>query len=213
MKKNNNNSKIISIIMFVAILLLIFLLVLASYFRDFGSITLNKNKKEKFNVSDLTVNNIKYGSTETEIVESFGYPKKEKEELIRSIKYKYYNYNGLKLTLKEYYKDYILVKAEITSSKYKTSRNIRVNQKITRALRKYRIDNKKGAYMYQNYSIKSLKNKENTSNIYFGMRSSKNLLYVNRDKVIEDLPTNIAKLNIEYKHGKIKKIIWSYDHE
>lgn len=209
MKKNN----IISIIIFISILLLIFLLIIASYFRDFGSINISKNKKDKFNISDLTVNDIKYGDSESTIITSLGYPKKEKEELIGSNKYKYFEYDGLKLTLKAHYNEYVLVKAVITSSKYKTSRKIHVNQKITKVFKRYRVDNKNGAYMYQNYSKKALNSKENTSNIYFGIRSSKNILFINRDKVIEGVPTNIAKLNIEYKKGVIKRIEWSYDQE
>ena len=67
--------------------------------------------------------------------------------------------------------------------------------------------------MYGNYSNKVLTDEENTSNIYFGLRSSKNVLFVNRDSVVDGLVTNIAKLDIEYKHGKIKKITWSYDYE
>ena len=54
---------------------------------------------------------------------------------------------------------------------------------------------------------------ENNSNIYFGLRSDKNVLFVNRDSKVEGLITNIAKLNVEYYHGKIKKITWSYDYE
>ena len=206
-KKN----KVITIILFVSILLLIFLLILASYFRNFGNITLTKNTKEMFSIGDLTVNDVKYGDKESTIIKSLGYPEKEKKMTKGSYKYKNYIYDGLKLTLKENQDNYVLVKAEITSGKYKTSRNVKVNQKITKVLKKYRIDNKQGPYMYQNYSKKALSSIENKSNIFFGVRSSKNILYVNRDKVIEELPTNIASLNIEYKHGVVKKIIWSYD--
>lgn len=217
--KNKNNlletklkkNKVITIILFVSILLLILLLIIASYFRNFGNITLIKNKKEMFSISDLTVNDLKYGDKESTIIKSIGYPEKEKEMTNGSYKYKEYIYNGLKLTLKENFDNFVLVKAEITSSKYKTSRKVRVNQKITKVLKRYRIDNKQGAYMYHNYSKKTLSDIENKENIYFGVRSSKNILYVNRDKIIDELPTNIAKLNIEYRHGVIKKIIWSYD--
>lgn len=219
MKKNNkvnktNKRKKITMIAIAAIIVvLLFLLVLASYFRDYGKVRLSTNKKDIFTISDLTVNKLKYGDNEKTVEKVLGKPNKTKEKTESIYKYKVLSYDGLTLTLKEFYDDYALVKAEITSSKYTTSRNIKVNKKITKVFRKYKVESNRGLYMYGNYSNKVLTDEENTSNIYFGLRSSKNVLFVNRDSVVDGLVTNIAKLDIEYKHGKIKKITWSYDYE
>ena len=210
-KKEKTNKFGFGVIVGVSLLLLVALIVVASYFRDFGKIKLSTNSKKIFSISDLKIDNIGFKSTENEVTRAFGNPNKTNEETIGIYKYKIMKYDGLTLTLKENYDDFILVKVEITSKKYTSSRNIKVGNKITKALRNYRIDKKEGAYLYGNYTKKTLSDSENKENIYFGIRSSKNLLYVNRDAVTEGFPTNIAKLDIEYSNGVIKKITWSYD--
>ena len=198
---------------FISIFLLISLIIVASYFRDFKSIRLSKNNKEIFTISDLTVNNSKYGDSIDSVKKEFGKPIKEEDKEKSIYKYKVLYYDGLVLTFKDYYDSYSLVKAEITSSKYKISRRIKVGKKITKVFRKYKVENNKGAYLYGNYTKDELRSIENNENIYFGIRSSKNVLYVNRDAKVDDLVNNIATLNIEYKRGKIRKITWSYDYE
>ena len=86
-----------------------------------------------------------------------------------------------------------------------------MGKKITNVFKKYRVDNKNGAYIYGNYTNKSLYEKDIDGNIYYGVRSNENILFINRDSKVDNLPTNIAKLNIEYKKGIIRKITWSYD--
>jgi hypothetical protein len=110
------------------------LLILSGLFGNFLKVKLKTNKKEIFNISDLTVDDLKFGSTENEIVKKYGEPNKKEETIKNNYQYKIYHYKGLTLTLKEFYNNYILVKAEITSSKYKTSRNIRVGSKILNAI-------------------------------------------------------------------------------
>ena len=221
MKKNNKkkvdnllqNKKVVLSVIIIAIVLLIALLIVATYFRDYGKTRVSTNKKGIFTISDLTLNDLKYGDSIKKVEKSLGKPSKTKEETKSTFKYKVLTYDGLKVTLKEFYDDYVLVKVEITSNKYKTSRGIKVNKKITKVFRKYKVENNKGAYLYGNYSNNALSDIENNSNIYFGLRSDKNVLFVNRDSKVEGLITNIAKLNIEYYRGKIKKITWSYDYE
>lgn len=204
--------KNIIFICFVAfILLLIFLIVYLSNFRNFSEITLSKNSNKIFSVKDLTINNLKYGDKESDVKKFLGNPKEEKIKLEGSYNYKILKYNGLTVTLKEYYNDFILSKVEATSSKYKFSRNIKVGNRITKVFKKYSVKNRTGAYLYGNYTNNALSEVENKNNIYFGVRSTKNVLYVNRDEVLEGIPTNIAKLDISYKNGKINKITWSYD--
>jgi len=214
-KNNNENTKskkyLFGVIVGLIAASLIFLLIVASYFRDFGKIKLSTNSSNIFTVADLKLEDLKFMSTEKEILASLGDPKDIKEEVEGIYKYKKLSYSGLTLTLKEYYNDFILVKAEISSKKYTTSRGIKVGNKITKVFRKYKVENKEGAYIYGNYTKKSLKNFENKENIFFGVRSSENVLYVNRDAVVDGTPTNIAKLDIIYKNGVIKKITWSYD--
>ena len=70
-------------------------------------------------------------------------------------------------------------------------------------------------YFY-NFSIsnkKALSDNEITETIYFGARNSSKILYVNKDATVNNEKSNISKLNIYYKLGKITKIEWSYDFE
>lgn len=213
-EKNETKGKkkyVFGVIVGLIIASLAFLLIIASYFRDFGKIKLSTNSKNIFTIEDLKINDLKFKSTEKEVKASLGEPKDTKEEVDGIYKYKKLTYSGLTVTLKEYYDDFILSKIEVTSKKYTTSRGIKVGNKITKALKNYKIENKEGAYLYGNYTKDVLKDSENKENVYFGVRSSENILYVNRDAVIDGTPTNIAKLDIVYKNGVIKKITWSYD--
>lgn len=194
-----------------ALILIIMLIIFFSYLKNFGEITLKSNKKDIFSINDLTINNLKYGDYEKDVIKELGKAKSIKKVTINNYEYKILSYDGLKVYLKEYYEDYKLSKVEITSKKYYVSRKIRVGKKITNVFKKYRVDNKKGAYIYGNYTNKSLYEKDIDGNIYYGVRSNKNILFINRDSKVDNLPTNIAKLNIEYKKGVIRKITWSYD--
>lgn len=203
--------RIIGISLFAFIVILIFLIVFASYFRNFGEIRLSKNNNTIFDVSDLVINDLKYLDNENKVKDSLGKPKEEKEETIDNYEYKVLEYNGATIYLKEYYNDYVLCKVEVTSSDYKLSRDLRVGNKITKVFDRFKVENPDGAYMYGNYTNKALTEKENVSNIYFGVRSNENVMYVNRDAIIAGLPSNIAKINFVYKNGKIRSITWSYD--
>lgn len=194
-----------------ALIIIIMLIVFFSYLKNFGEITLKSNKKDIFSINDLTINNLKYGDYEKDVIKELGKAKSIKKETINNYEYKILSYDGLIVYLKEYYEDYKLSKVEITSKKYYASRKIRVGKKITNVFKKYRVDNKKGAYIYGNYTNKSLYEKDIDGNIYYGVRSNENILFINRDSKVDNLPTNIAKLNIEYKKGIIRKITWSYD--
>lgn len=209
LKGGKKNFVLVCSIIFV--LLLILLIVYLSNFRNFSEITLSKNNNQIFSVKDLTINDLKYGDKESVVKKSLGKPKSEENKLDGSYNYKILKYDGLTVTLKEYYNDFILSKVEATSRKYKFSRGLKVGKRITKAFKKYKVSNKKGAYLYGNYTNNALSEVEIKNNIYFGVRSTKNVLYVNRDEVLDGVPTNIAKLDIAYNKGKITKITWSYD--
>lgn len=211
--ENINKSKKILLILIIIIVIFSILLIVSENFGNFSKVKLKKNDKTIFSISDLVVDDLKYSDNEEKVKKVMGKPKKEKSLVKGIYKYKELHYDGLVLTLKENYSDYMLVKAEITSNKYKTSRKIKVKDKILNVIKKYNVENKVGTYIYGNYSIDALSESEITENIYFGVRNNKELLYINRDSVIEDTKTNIARLNISYKYGKITKITWSYDVE
>lgn len=212
-KKNNNNNIKILIISFI-LLSLIVLIIYSRNFRNFSNITLFRNNKTIYNVEDLVVNKVKYMDKENIVEKEFGKPNKEKEYNKNGYNYKDKEYNGLKITLKENYGDYVVVKVEVTKRKYKTGRNIRVGNHITKVFRKYKVANKTGSYMYGKYNINSIKDKSVTKEISFGYRDKEKVEYVDRDSVTNiDEPTLIGKVIYEYHYGKIKKITWSYDIE
>ena len=213
MKKSKNNNLKIIIISFI-LLLLIFLIIYARNFRSFASISLIRNNKEIFNSTDLYFGNIKLMDKESKVEKELGKPKKEKELLNNSYRYKVKEYDGLIITLKENYSDYVVVKVEITNSKYKTGRNIKVGNRITKVFRSYKIDNKKGNYIYGKYTLDSLKDKSITKEIYFGYRNKNIVEYVDRDSITNtNEPTLLSKVIYNYRYGKITKITWSYDIE
>ncbi|MBR3117155.1 MAG: hypothetical protein IKF36_04700 [Bacilli bacterium] len=195
------------------LLFVIALLVVASYFRNFAEIKLAVNEKKIFTIEDLIVNDLKYGDNEAAVTKSLGKPKSEEEKGINKYDYKILKYDGLTVYLKESYNDFVLSKVEIYSGKYETSRGLKVGSKITKVFNSFKVENSSGAYMYGNYTNKALKDSEIKDNIYYGVRSKENVLYVNRDEIIDGIPTNIAKLDIKYSNGIIKNITWSYDVE
>ena len=210
---NEKNQNIIFKVAVVIIILLSLLLIISRTFGTFDNIYVRKNNKSIFSISDLTVNDIKFSDNEESIVKKLGEPKKDKVEMVDNYKYKKLYYNGLVLTLRENYDDFILVKAEITSSKYKINRNIKVNERILRVIKKFKVENTSGTYLYGNYTTDALNNPEIKDNIYLGVRGSKELVYIFKDAQVNDLKTNIARLNISYNHGKVSKITWSYDYK
>lgn len=211
-KDDKINKKSILLFIFLFILVVV-AIVVSGTITDYSKISLRTNNKEIFNVSDLVIDDLTYMSTENDVVKKYGKAKKEENTNINGYKYKILSYDGLKITLREYYDTYTISKVEITSNRYTISRKIKVGKRIVSTMKKFKIKSKKSNYLYGNYSSNSLTDKGNTKNIYYGKRSSNSVEYVNRDKVLEnyDIPTNIAKLYIEYKFGRIKKIIWSYD--
>lgn len=207
MKKNKG-------LMLTIVILLIILgiaMFISQFFEDMTKITLRKNDKTIFSVNDLIVLDLKYGSNIKTIKDKLSDPVKEEDFKENSYNYKKLSYDGLILTLKENYDDFILVKAEITNKKYKIGRKIQVGDSILTTVKKFKIDNKKGTYIYGNYTIDALNTNETSGQIYFGIRNEKQVIYVNRDSLVDGKNPYISKLTFDYKHGKIKKITWSYD--
>ena len=224
MKKNEKKTKktieqelkrdklILKITSIIIVILLILLLASRNY-REFDTVMVSKNNNKIFSMSDLVIDGVKYGTSEKEVKKKFGTPVKEDKITKDKYSYKILEYKGLKLTLKENYSDYMLTKVELTNNKYKVSRNIKVNDKIIKTIKKFKVENKKGTYLYGNYSVDALNEEEIKDTIYLGIRNDKEVAYINRDALVGDTVSNISRLNISYKYGKITKISWSYDFE
>jgi hypothetical protein len=211
-KVNKLDSKQILFLVIVGVIVILSLLLLISgIFGNFKDVKLKKNNNEIFTIKDLTVNNLKFLSTSEEVEKELGKPRKKQELTKNNYRYIEYYYSGLKLTLKENYSDYVLVGAEITSHKYKTSRNIKVGNKVLNVINKYKVEIPEGNYIYKNYTIDSLNNNLVKDNAYFSYRTSKEIRYYNKDAVTEGNPTNVAELRFDYRFGRINKITWSYD--
>ena len=193
------------------LVILSLLLIISGSFGNFEKVKLRKNNKEIFTIKDLTVNNLKFGSTSEEVKSELGKPSKEEKIIKNNYEYLVLTYPGLKLSLRENYSNYILVKAEITSNKYTTSRKIKVGNRITSAIKKYNISISEGNYIYKNYNYEALSENLTKDNVYFGIRNKKEVRYYNRDAVVEGQKSNTAILKLSYSKGKIQKITWSYD--
>lgn len=211
-KKSDNNEKIFTIAV-VIIIVLSLLLIISRNFGTFNNVKVKKNNNNIFSVSDLTVNNLKFHDDEKTVRKELGTPKKEKKYLSNIYSYKDLYYDGIIVTLKEDYNDYRLVKVQITSKKYKINRNIKVNDRILRVIKKFKVEYESGTYLYGSHTIKALNDKNTTENVYLGVRSTKELVYINKDAKVGDENPNIAKLVISYKFGKVSKITWSYDYK
>lgn len=205
--------KIMLVITSLVIAILLSLLVASRNYRDFSAINIKTNNKTIFSISDLTINNLKYGDNEEKVLKELGTPIKESNETKDKYSYKELEYNNLKITLRENYDDYILTGVEIKSDKYVINRNIKIGNSIVKTMKKFKVENKSGQYLYGNYSIGSLSDEEITDTIYFGVRNNKKVVYVNKDATVNDMHSNISKLTLDYKKGKITKITWSYDFE
>ena len=224
MKKNEKKTKktieqelkrdklILKITSIIIVILLILLLASRNY-REFDTVMVSKNNNKIFSMSDLVIDGVKYGTSEKEVKKKFGTPVKEDKITKDKYSYKILEYKGLKLTLKENYSEYMLTKVEVTNNKYTVSRNIKVNDKIIKTIKKFKVENKKGTYLYGNYSVDALNEEEIKDTIYLGIRNDKEVVYINRDALVGDTVSNISRLNISYKYGKITKISWSYDIE
>lgn len=205
--------KIMLVITSLVIVILLSLLVASRNYRDFSAINIKTNNKTIFSISDLTINNLKYGDNEEKVLKELGTPIKESNKTRDKYSYKELEYNNLKITLRENYDDYILTGVEIKSDKYVINRNIKIGNSIVKTMKKFKVENKSGQYLYGNYSIGSLSDEEITDTIYFGVRNNKKVVYVNKDATVNDMHSNISKLTLDYKKGKITKITWSYDFE
>lgn len=224
MKKNEKKTKktieqelkrdklILKITSIIIVILLILLLASRNY-REFDTVMVSKNNNKIFSMSDLVIDGVKYGTSEKEVKKKFGTPVKEDKITKDKYSYKILEYKGLKLTLKENYSEYMLTGVEVTNNKYTVSRNIKVNDKIIKTIKKFKVENKKGTYLYGNYSVDALNEEEIKDIIYLGIRNDKEVVYINRDALVGDTVSNISRLNISYKYGKITKISWSYDFE
>ena len=205
--------KIMLVITSLVIVILLSLLIASRNYRDFSAINIKTNNKTIFSISDLTINNLKYGDNEEKVLKELGTPIKESNKTRDKYSYKELEYNNLKITLRENYDDYILTGVEIKSDKYVINRNIKIGNSIVKTMKKFKVENKSGQYLYGNYSIGSLSDEEITDTIYFGVRNNKKVVYVNKDATVNDMYSNISKLTLDYKKGKITKITWSYDFE
>ena len=210
---SEENKRWIFLLVAGVLVILSLLLIISGRFGNFEKVKLRTNNKEIFTIKDLTVNNLKFGSTSSEVQKELGKAKKETKEIKNNYEYLVLEYPGLTLTLRENYDEYILVKAEITSNKYTTSRKIKVGNRIMSAIKKYNISISEGNYIYKNYNMEALSENIIKDNVYFGIRNTNEVRYYNRDAVIEGQKSNTAILKLEYKKGKITKIIWSYDIE
>lgn len=216
-KRNRRLTKKQLIIISSIIIFLIVISLLFNIFRDYTKLKLNKNSKSIFMITDLKIDNLEYGNSTKEAEKEFGKPIKEETKQKNGYNYKIYKYDGMTLTFKENYEDFILVKARIEKNRYSSSRGIKVGTSIKKVMKSYLISNNNGNYMYGNYSESSLKDISNLDNIYYGKREKEKVTYVYRDKIIYKdtykIPDNIAKITYEYKHGRISIVEWSYDVE
>lgn len=212
-KQISEKNKWIFLLVAGIIVIISLLLIISGSFGNFEKVKLRKNNKEIFTIKDLTVNNLKFGSTSEEVKSELGKPNKEEKVIKNNYEYLILSYSGLKLELRENYNEYILVKAEITSNKYTTSRRIKVGNRIMSAIKKYNISISDSNYIYKNYNMEALSENLTKDNVYFGIRNKKEVRYYNRDAVVDNQRSNTAVLKLEYKKGKITKITWSYDIE
>ena len=205
------NKSVILLAIFI-LFIVVMAIFLSSVLSDYSKIRLSKNNKEEFNVSNLTIDNLNYMSNEKDVIKKYGDPKKESKIEKDGYKYKVFEYDELKITLREYYDTYVICKVETTSNDYVVS-GIKVGNSVIGTINKFKVSNKKSNYLYGNYSSSALEDETITDNIKFGKRTKTTLLYVNRDEILKnvDMPSNIAKLTIKYKHGRVRKITWSYD--
>ena len=208
-----DKSKKIFLISIIVIIILSLLLIIARNFGSFENVRLTKNNKNIFSIEDLKVNDLNFHDSEKVISEKLGKPIKTKKYKKDIYEYKKLSYDGLTLILKENYFYYILVGAKITSSKYKINRNIKVKNKIMKVIRKFKVKNTNGTYIYGNYSVNSLNDNSINDSIYFAVRNNKEIRYVNKDAKVGGVNPNIARLTIKYKFGKVTEIDWSYDYE
>ena len=209
-KEMRDYKKILKISIILLVILGIVSLILGNY-KDYTEVRLRKNNKMIFSIADLKVDDLKYGDMENDIKKKIGKPKKEKKIKKDIYEYKKLHYNGMTLTLRENYDDFMLVKAEVTGKKYNVSRDIKVGNNVKKVMNKYNVETEVGTYIYGNYSIDALDESEITENIYQGIRDKKNIIYINRDAKIDGEKVNVAKLVINYKKGRVNKITWSYD--
>ena len=219
MKKNKKNVTKKELKLLLSIIVLIFLIFLILYvrnFRNFADVKLSTNNKDIFTLYDLKMNDLKYSSPEEDVIKSLGKAKKVEEMSANGFEYKILRYDGLNVTLREYYDDYILVGVETTSKKYKMSRGLKVGSNINKVFSKYKVENKTGSYLYGNYNYEEMKDKLVDDNIYMGIRTKTKVSYYNVDpRPGEDnFPLNsLVKIEFEYKNGTVTKISWSYDYE
>ena len=202
MKKNEKKTKktieqelkrdklILKITSIIIVILLILLLASRNY-REFDTVMVSKNNNKIFSMSDLVIDGVKYGTSEKEVKKKFGTPVKEDKTTKDKYSYKILEYKGLKLTLKENYSEYMLTGVEVTNNKYTVSRNIKVNDKIIKTIKKFKVENKKGTYLYGNYSVDALNEEEIKDTIYLGIRNDKEVVYINRDALVGDTVSNI----------------------
>lgn len=209
-KKLEKKQKVFLLVVGIIVIISL-LLIISGLFGNYENVKLKKNSNDIFTIKDLTVNNLKFLSTSKEIEKELGKPRNTKEITKNNYKYKEYYYSGLKLTLKENYEDYVLVGAEISSSRYKTSRNIKIGNKVLNVIDKYNVEKETGNHIYGNYTLDALNDNLVKDNAYFGYRNGKEIRYYNKDAVVEGEPTNVAELKFNYRFGRINKITWSYD--
>ena len=215
-KKDNKYIRIIKqslICLVIAIIIYMTLGVIVNYITN-SKIILKENTKSIFTSSDLTVKNLSYNNLESVAITEFGVPKKIEKFKHNKDKYKKYIYDGMSLTFKDNNGMYILMKATITSSKYLTSRDIRVGDNINDVINKYSIENTNSNYLYGVYNEDDFTKKSVYENIYYGKKSNSLVYYLYAEapfkKGYASWKDDIAQISYEVKFGKVKKIEWMF---
>ena len=180
--------------------------------KDCSKIKLNVNEKEMLNISDLTIDDIKYGDNIKTVEQKYGKPKKIKE--ISNLLQKKYIYNGLIFIFQNKNNDYTLVGMKVTSKDYYISRKIKVGMSAKKVMNRFFVDKKTGNYMYGNYKYNSLNDSSIIDEVYFGYRQKKYIYYVNKDsynKINNSImKRNMMNLKFNIRNNRVISIEWSY---
>ena len=103
---SEENKRWIFLLVAGVLVILSLLLIISGRFGNFEKVKLRTNNKEIFTIKDLTVNNLKFGSTSSEVQKELGKAKKETKEIKNNYEYLVLEYPGLTLTLRENYDDF-----------------------------------------------------------------------------------------------------------
>ena len=88
LKKMILKNKKITFILAIVLIIITLAALLSSIFGNFSSTRLHVNNKKIFDVSDLTINSLKFGSPEEEVKKEFGEPIEVTKDLKNNYEYK-----------------------------------------------------------------------------------------------------------------------------